>query len=474
MPRRNTKIVATLGPASSDIAMIRALVEAGVNVFRLNFSHGTREDHAARHAAIRAVERETGRPLAILADLQGPKLRVGQLQGGQVELKAGAKFRLDLDKTPGDAKRAPLPHPEILAAVEPGAELLLDDGRIRLRVEAKDATGADTLVLDGGVLKERKGVNVPDVVLPIAALTEKDRADLATALDLGVDWVALSFVQRADDVAEAKKLVAGAAYVMAKIEKPAAVERIEEIIELADGLMVARGDLGVEMPVEVVPGVQKRLVRAARRAGKPVVVATQMLESMVTMPVPTRAEVSDVATAVYDGADAVMLSAETASGAHPIEAVSVMESIAETVERDPLYRGIMDAEHARPEPTTADAISAAAAQVASTVNAAAVVTYTTSGSTALRASRERPTVPILVLTPRRDTARRLSIAWGLHCVETQDAKNFADMVDNACRAALEQGIGAVGDRLVITAGVPFGTPGATNILRIAWIGKEHQ
>jgi pyruvate kinase len=474
MPRRSTKIVATLGPASSDIAMIRALVEAGVNVFRLNFSHGTREDHAVRHAAIRTVERETGRPIAILADMQGPKLRVGQLQGGQVELKSGASFRLDLDRTPGNAVRAPLPHPEILAAVEPGAELLLDDGRIRLRVEAKDGRGVDTLVLDGGPLKERKGVNVPGVVLPIAALTEKDRADLATALELGVDWVALSFVQRPDDIAEAKKLVAGAAYVMAKIEKPAAVERIEEIIELADGLMVARGDLGVEMPVEVVPGVQKRLVRAARRAGKPVVVATQMLESMVTMPVPTRAEVSDVATAVYDGADAVMLSAETASGAHPLEAVSVMESIAETVERDPLYRGIMDAEHARPEATTADAISAAAAQVANTVGAAAVVTYTTSGSTALRAARERPTVPILVLTPKQDTARRLSIAWGLHCVQTEDAQNFADMVDRACRTALTQSIGNVGDRLVITAGVPFGTPGATNVLRIAWIGKEHQ
>jgi len=474
MRRRSTKIVATLGPASTDPKMIRALVEAGVNVFRLNFSHGTREDHAARYATIREIERALDQPIAILADLQGPKLRVGQLAGGQVDLVSGARFRLDLDKTPGDSKRAPLPHPEIFAALEKGAELLLDDGRIRLQVERHAADHADCTVLDGGVLKERKGVNVPGVVLPIAALTEKDRTDLATALELGVDWVALSFVQRPDDIAEAKKIVAGRAAVMAKIEKPAAVQCIDEIIELADGIMVARGDLGVEMPVEVVPGLQKRLVRAARRAGKPVVVATQMLESMISMPVPTRAEVSDVATAVYDGADAVMLSAETASGAHPLAAVSTMDSIAETVERDPLYRGIMDAEHARPEATTADAISAAAAQVANTVGAAAVVTYTTSGSTALRASRERPSVPILVLTPKRETARRLAIAWGLHCVETEDAKNFADMVDRACRVALAQQIGAAGDRLVITAGVPFGTPGATNILRIAWIGKEHQ
>jgi pyruvate kinase len=471
---RSTKIVATLGPASSTPAMIRALVDAGANVFRLNFSHGTRDDHAARHRTIRALEQETGRPIAILADLQGPKLRVGQIEGGQMELVAGARLRLDLDRTPGDGNRVALPHPEIFAAVEPGAELLLDDGRIRLKVERRAHDHAVTTVIEGGILKERKGVNVPGTVLPIAALTEKDRADLAFALQLGVDWVALSFVQRPDDIAEARKLVQGQAAVMAKIEKPAALERIDEIIELCDGVMVARGDLGVEMPVEVVPGLQKRLVRAARKAGKPVVVATQMLESMVQLPVPTRAEVSDVATAVYDGADAVMLSAETASGAHPVAAVSTMESIAETVERDPLYRGIMDAEHARPEPTSADAISAAAAQVAGTVNAAAVVTYTTSGSTALRASRERPTVPILVLTPKRETARRLSIAWGLHCVETEDAKNFAEMVDIACRAAIAQSIGRAGDRLVITAGVPFGTPGATNVLRIAWIGKEHQ
>ena len=474
MTPRRTKIVATLGPASTTPETISALVEAGANVFRLNFSHGTRPDHARRYEAIREIEKVRGHPIAVLADLQGPKLRVGELQGGAVELKPGARLRLDLDRTPGDSRRVPLPHPEIFAAIEVEQDLLIDDGRIRLKVERKGREFADTTVIDGGTLKERKGVNVPGAVLPIAALTEKDRADLAYALQLGVDWVALSFVQRPDDIAEARKLVQGQAAVMAKIEKPAAMQRIEEIVELCDGVMVARGDLGVEMPIEAVPGVQKRLVRLARREGKPVVVATQMLESMVTLPVPTRAEVSDVATAVYDGADAVMLSAETASGQHPVEAVKMMHLIAEKVEQDPLYRGIMDAEHARPEATSADAITAAAAQVASTIGAALVVTYTTSGSTALRASRERPTVPILVLTPKRDTARRLAIGWGLSCVETEDAQNFSDMVDRACRTALAQQLASVSDKLVITAGVPFGTPGATNILRIAWIGKEHQ
>jgi len=470
--QRNTRIIATLGPASSEPEAIRRLFVAGADVFRLNFSHGTQDDHRRRAQAIRALEAELRRPIGVLADLQGPKIRVGEMAGEGAELKAGARFRLDLDKTPGDGKRAPLPHPPVFEALEKGTELLLDDGRLRLRVERAGAGFAETRVIAGGRLKSRKGVNVPNAVLPIAALTEKDRSDLAFALDLGVDWVALSFVQRPDDVAEAKKLIAGRAAVMAKIEKPAALERVEEILELADAIMVARGDLGVELPVEDVPGHQKRLVRLARRAGKPVVVATQMLESMVSTPVPTRAEVSDVATAVYDGADAVMLSAETASGAYPVEAVTVMSQVAEKVERDPLYRPIMDAEHANPEATAADAITAAARQVAETISAAAIVTYTSSGSTALRASRERPKAPILALTPRLDTARRLALAWGLHCVETEDATSFADMVDRAIKVASEEGFAVPGSPIVVTAGVPFGTPGATNILRIAWVPRE--
>ncbi len=465
--RRNTKILATLGPASSGSASIRALFEAGADVFRLNFSHGSHADHRQRHADIRALEAECGRPIGILADLQGPKLRIGEFAAGPIELRPDSRFRLDLSPEPGNEQRVSLPHPEIFAALQPGMDLLLDDGKLRLRVLRCDHDFAETQVLSGGPLSAHKGVNLPGTVLPIAALTEKDRADLAFALDLGIDWLALSFVQRPEDIVEARELVQGRAAIMAKIEKPSAMAALDAIIATADALMVARGDLGVELPVEEVPGLQKRIVRAARRAGKSVVVATQMLESMVTAPVPTRAEVSDVATAVYDGADAIMLSAETASGAHPVEAVAMMSRIAQQVESEPRYHSIMDAEHASPEQTSADAITAAARQVADTMRAAAIVTYTTSGSTALRAARERPEVPILCLTPSIDTARRLSLAWGIHCVPRIDATNFSNMVEKACRTARHEGFAVNGQRLVITAGVPFGTPGATNILRIA-------
>ncbi|MBM3482250.1 MAG: pyruvate kinase [Alphaproteobacteria bacterium] len=467
---RRAKIVATLGPASSDPAMIRALFEAGVDVFRLNFSHGNHEAHQARAEAIRAVEREVKRPIAILADLQGPKLRVGAFQDGKVMLSPGARFRLDLDTTAGDAARAPLPHPEIFAALRPGTDLLLDDGRIRLRIESHGPDHAETTVVTGGELSDRKGVNLPRISLPLSPLTAKDRRDLHFALDLGCDWIALSFVQRPDDVAEAKKLVAGRASVMTKLEKPAALQQLDEIVELSDAIMVARGDLGVELDPEDVPIEQKRIVRVARAAGKPVIVATQMLESMVRAPAPTRAEASDVATAVFDGADGVMLSAETASGHYPREAVQMMNRIIGRVERDEGYRRQMEAQAVNPEATAADAITAAASQVASTIRAACIVTYTTSGSTAMRAARERPCVPVLALTPLRATARRLALTWGVHCVETEDARSFTEMVDKASKVALEEGIAKPGERIVVTAGVPFGTPGATNILRIAWVG----
>jgi len=467
--QRNTKILATLGPASSRPEVIAKLFEAGADVFRLNFSHGSQADHQARFEAIRALETRMQRPIGVLADLQGPKIRLGRIAKGELELKEGQRFRLDLDETPGTRKRAPLPHPEVFRALEKGHDLLIDDGRVRLKVERIGTGFADTRVVVDGEVSDRKGVNLPDTVLPLSSLTDKDLRDLDFALRLGADWIALSFVQRPDDVAAAKKLIGGRAAVMAKIEKPAAMQHIEAIIELSDAVMVARGDLGVELPVEEVPGLQKQLVRLARRAGKPVVVATQMLESMVSSPVPTRAEVSDVATAVYDGADAVMLSAETAAGEHPVAAVRTMSRVAEEVETDPLFGSILDAVHYRPEATSADAITAAARQVAETISARAIVTYTTSGSTALRASRERPRVPILVLTPSRETARRLALAWGLHCVETEDAKDFTDMVDKACHFARSEAFAAAGERVVITAGVPFGTPGATNTLRIAWV-----
>ncbi|MGQ9369309.1 pyruvate kinase [Azospirillum sp. ST 5-10] len=471
---RQTKIVATLGPASSTPAMVRTLLETGVDVFRLNFSHGSHDDHGARVRAIRAAERDTGRPVAIMADLQGPKLRLGRFAAGAVALVPGQRLRLDLSPEPGDATRVGMPHPEIFAALKPDAELLLDDGRVRLRVADCGPDFADTVVVTGTALSDRKGVNVPGVVLPLSALTAKDRADLAFALDQGVDWVALSFVQRPEDVAEARRLIGGRAALLSKLEKPQAIDHLERIVEMSDGVMVARGDLGVELPPEDVPAIQKRIVRQAREAGKPVIVATQMLESMVAAPAPTRAEASDVATAVYDGADAVMLSAETASGAYPVEAVSIMDRIARRVECDPLYRTVMDAQHPDPQETSSDAITAAASQVAHTVHAAAIVTYTTSGSTTLRAARERPEVPILCLTASVETARRLQMAYGVHSVHTEDVGTFSEMVHKAVRLASSHGLAREGQRVVITAGVPFGMPGNTNILRIAWVERPSQ
>jgi len=468
--QRKAKIVATLGPASTTRKQIEALFKAGADIFRLNLSHGTHEDHKARYDIIRQIEEDLDRPIGVLVDLQGPKLRVGTFKDGGVDLVVGQSFRFDLDsKKPGDDKRAPLPHPEILEAVAPGSNLLLDDGKLRLVVMKEGKDCIDCEVLTGGRLTDRKGVNIPDAVLNVSPLTKKDRLDLTFGLDIGADWIALSFVQRPEDIAEARRLIAGRARILAKLEKPAAIEHLEEIIELSDAVMVARGDLGVELPAEVVPGLQKRIVVASRRAGKPVVVATQMLESMVNSPTPTRAEASDVATAIYDGADAVMLSAESASGKYPLEAVSIMNRIIEQTERDPSYRRIIDAQHSDPEATGNDAISAAAAQVARTLTASAIVTYTTSGSTALRVARERPDAPILCLTQDLDTARRLALLWGAHCVHTADIRTFGEMVEKATRVAVKQEFAKKGERLVITAGVPFGRPGSTNTLRVAWI-----
>ena len=470
--RRNVKIIATLGPASDTPQQIRALADAGADVFRLNMSH---LDHAGLkrlHAAVRAVEAEIGRPVGILVDLQGPKLRIGAIKGDGAALEPGDRFRLDMDKAPGGATRAPLPHPEIFAALAVGDLLLLDDGRIRLRVVSHGDGFAEAEVLVGGTLTSRKGISLPDTLLPVKAMTEKDRRDLDAALELGIDWVALSFVQRADDVAEVRKIARGRAAVLAKIEKPKALEHLGEIIDIADAIMVARGDLGVELPLEQVPGWQKRLIRAARRAGKPVVVATQMLESMISSPVPTRAEVSDGATAVFEGADAIMLSAESAAGEFPVEAVRMMNRVAQSVEADPTYPGIIYAQRTEPEATGADAISAAAHSVADTLKAAAIVCWTNSGSTGLRAARERPLLPIIVLTPVTATARRLALVWGLHCVVTEDARDLEDLSDRAGRIAFSEGFAQPGQRIVVTAGVPLGTPGATNMLRVSYVGRQ--
>ncbi|NQV82211.1 MAG: pyruvate kinase [Rhodospirillales bacterium] len=466
---RNAKIIATLGPGTSSEEMIHALFKAGADVFRLNFSHGDHADHKRRYDIIRAMEEKYKRSIGILLDLQGPKLRVGRFKDGKVKLEQGNTFRLDLSDGIGDETRVSLHHPEIFQALETGTDLLLDDGNIRLRVRDCSSDFAETEIVTGGTLSDHKGVNVPTVILPLSSLTEKDREDLRYGLDLGVDWVALSFVQRPEDIAEARKLIAGRAGVMAKLEKPAAMDHLDEIVNLSDAIMVARGDLGVEVPPEEVPALQKRIVFTCRAAGKPVVVATQMLESMVHAPTPTRAEASDVATAIYDGSDAIMLSAETAVGDYPVEAVAMMDRIVDRVEKDPHYRQMMEAYRYAPEATAADAITAAARQVAQTISASVIVTFSSTGSTTLRCARERPMVPVLSLTPRADTARRLALAWGVHSVKTEDLSTFRDMVVKAIRVAKSEGFADVGDPLVITAGVPFGTPGATNILRIAWV-----
>jgi pyruvate kinase len=470
--RRRTKIVATLGPASSDRAVMAALFAAGADVFRINMSHTTPDRMRELVRIIRDIEQENGRPIAALVDLQGPKLRIGTFKEDAVALAAGATFVLDADPAPGDRKRVYLPHAEILSALKPGHTLLLDDGKVRLAVLEASPKRAVTRVDVGGRLSARKGVSVPNTVLGFSALTAKDHSDLEAALDAGADWIALSFVQRPEDIAEAKKITRGRAAVMAKIEKPQAIERLAEIIEAADGLMVARGDLGVELPLEKVPALQKQMTRASRRAGKPVVVATQMLESMISSPVPTRAEVSDVATAIYEGADAVMLSAESAAGQYPVEAVATMDRIAVEVEADPNYRTIIDAQRTDPEATGADAIAAAARQIAETLDLSAVVCWTSSGATALRVARERPQPPIVSISPNVPAGRKLALVWGVHSVIADDARDQDDMVDRACRIAFKDGFARAGQRIIVVAGVPLGTPGATNMVRIAFVGSD--
>jgi len=468
--RRKTKILATLGPGTSTQARIRALFDAGADVFRVNMSHTSHTALAEFHSAVRALELEVSRPIGILVDLQGPKIRLGALPGGARMLKEGERVRLVRKSASTEASEIPIPHAEVFTAIKMRHSLLIDDGRVRLRLLSVGESSAEAVVVVGGEIKDRKGVNLPDTILPITAMTPKDRSDLDAALNLGVDWVALSFVQRPEDVAELKKVVSGRAAVLVKIEKPKAFDRLADILEMADALMVARGDLGVELPLEAVPGRQKQIIRTARKAGKPVVVATQMLESMIGSPVPTRAEVSDVATAVFEGADAVMLSAETASGAYPVEAVEMMDRIAASVENDPLYLTIIESQRNAPEETTADAIMAAVHQITHTIHARAIVCWTKSGSTGLRAARERPEAPVIVLTPLIETARRLALAWGLHCVMTEDAHDLDDVVDRAARIAFQEGFAVAGDRVVVTAGVPLGTPGSTNLLRVTFVG----
>ncbi|MCA3631606.1 MAG: pyruvate kinase [Methylobacterium sp.] len=469
---RRTKILATLGPASQDDATVRRLFEAGADVFRINMSHSSHEVLEARVKQLRRLEAEIGRPIGILADLQGPKLRVGTFANPPVMLEKGQLFTLDSDPTPGDATRVQLPHPEILQSLRIGHRVLIDDGKLIFVVVEAAPKKVVIRVEFSGPISNKKGVSLPDTILPTSALTPKDRSDLTAALEAGVDWIALSFVQRPEDVAEVKKIARGRALVMAKLEKPQAIERLEEIMEMSDALMVARGDLGVELPLEVVPGLQKRITRMARKLGKPVVVATQMLESMIVSPTPTRAEVSDVATAVFEGADAVMLSAESAAGKFVYEAVETMNKIIEAVERDPNYPVLLAGQRSPPEPTGADAIAAAARSVAETLDLRAIVAWTASGATALRIARERPYPPILALTTSRNTARRLALVWGVHAVVGEDPKDVDDMARAGAHVAREQEFANPGQRIILVAGVPFGTPGATNMLRITFVSAD--
>lgn len=471
---RRIKILATLGPVSSDSTTIRKLFEAGADVFRINMSHTPHDKMRELVSTIRSVEGSYGRPVGILVDLQGPKLRLGAFAEGAVHVNNGEMITLDCDPTPGDKTRVHLPHPEILQALRPGHALLIDDGKLRLIAEETSPERAIARVVTGGRMSDRKGVSLPDTDLPMSAMTTKDRADLEAALETGIDWVALSFVQRADDVIEAKKLVRGRAAVMSKIEKPQAIDRLVDILEVSDAIMVARGDLGVELPAERVPGLQKQMTRLARRAGKPVVIATQMLESMITSPVPTRAEVSDVATAVFEGADAIMLSAESAAGKFPVEAVQTMNRIGEEVERDPTYLGIVASQRPEPEATAGDAIADAARQIAETLDLPAIVCWTDSGSTAMRVARERPKPPVVAITPNIATGRKLAVVWGVHCVIAEDAHDQDDMIDRAGRIAFRDGFARSGQRVLIVAGVPLGTPGTTNMVRIAYVGPDRE
>ncbi len=470
---RKVKILATIGPASRSPEMLEKLVRAGADAFRLNMSHGSHADHEAAIIAIRALEKQFARPIAILADLQGPKLRVGTFKDGQAVIRHSGHFTLDRDETPGDETRVCLPHPELFGIMERGQRLLINDGKIRLKVLEADNNRILCSAEVGGVISDRKGVNVPDAEVPIPALTEKDRRDLAFATEHGADWIALSFVQRPEDIAEARKLIGTrSTAICAKIEKPQAVQRIESIIELADGIMVARGDLGVELEPFEVPPLQKKIVNIARRAGKPVIVATQMLESMIEAPTPTRAEVSDVANAVYDGADAVMLSAESAAGAWPEESVAMMDRIAVQVERDEGYKERVRFLDTPPDATTSDALAHACMTIADTVPISAITVFTASGSTARRVARERPATPVLVLTPSIRTARRMALLWGAHPVPTKDIGSFEEMIGKGKRMALRHGFGEAGSRLIVLAGVPFGTPGATNLLHVVTVSGD--
>ena len=464
---RSTKIVATLGPSSNTENKIKKLIFAGVNVFRLNFSHGSHEDHLSTLNIIRRIETKFKLQLGILADLQGPKFRIGKVEDN-VKLKVNDLFILDKEKEIGSRKRAYLGHNEIYKSIKTNSIILIDDGKIKLKVLSKEKDILKTKVLVGGNLSSNKGVNLPNLILDTKPITKKDRNDLTFILENEIDWIALSFVQKVDDVKYVKKIIKNKKPLISKIEKPSALNDLDKIIELSDGIMVARGDLGVELPPSNVPGIQKNIIMACRVLGKPVIVATQMLESMINTPVPTRAEASDVATAVFDGADAVMLSAETAVGQYPVDSVNTMSNILEATEKHIKLHPHDSPRALKKENSIYHAVSNAAVNLAETVNAKAIVAFTASGKTAFRISRERPDLLLIVMTPENIVRRKLSLLWG--------AKSFLSKVQGY-EAAIKEArqtikinkLAKVNENIIVVAGMPFGIEGTTNSIRVVTI-----
>ena len=462
---RKTKILATIGPSSEKITKIEKLISSGVDAFRINCSHTTESQFESYIKNIRKVEKKLKKPIGILIDLQGPKLRIGEIENN-IPLKRGQKLLFINSKKSSKSNEVPLPEEKVFKSIKVNHPIFIDDGKIKLKVLKVYKNIIETKVLLEGVLKSKKGINLPETVLKNSALTSKDKKNVKKGIELGVDWIALSFIQSPEDIKDLRKICKKNVSIMAKIEKPTALNHINKITELADGLMIARGDLGVELPIQDVPSWQKRIIREARMQGKPVVVSTQMLESMITSKTPTRAEVSDVATAVFEGSDAVMLSAESAIGDNPELAVKMMDKIAHSVEKNPNYSSILSAQLEETPDSTPDAIATAARSLASELNSPIIVCYTESGSTGIKVSRVRPKQMILTVTPIIKTARKLTLVWGVKCIVQKDANNLEQMIRMTKAYSKKEKIIKIGEKMVITAGLPLKKLGTTNLIRV--------
>jgi len=470
---RKTKIIATLGPASASSESIGRLMDAGVDLFRLNFSHGANADKGEIIEAVRSLSRRRGKEVAILADLQGPKIRTGRMENGAIPLRKGESIAISTEEVLGRPGMISTIYKALPSDVRQGSRILMDDGLIELKVNSVDSGIVNCTVVEGGILKDLKGINLPGVNVSSPSLTDKDRVDLEFCLEKGVDYIALSFVRKSEDVVELKKIIAAhgsTTPVIAKIEKPEALRNFKSILNAADAIMVARGDLGVEINAEKVPLIQKKIIHACNEAGKPVITATQMLESMILHPRPTRAETSDVANAILDGTDAVMLSGETASGSFPIEAVRTMVKVALDVERSGLWRLAN-----RQPPASSNAIPVAVAEAAchaaATVKAKAVVVFTQSGATAARIARFRPQLPIIAFTSSDEIRRRLALYWGVRALPVGTMANSDQQIKLVEETLLDTGFKR-GDVIVITMGVPLGSSGSTNLMKVHKLGQS--